>query len=485
MPKNPSKPSMARLERYKQQAKKLKKQHKYTQAEALDQVVREDGHSSWKDYQRKAKAQATLNIPTPQTSFSFSESGDIEITEDEHDNLKKDQQAELSDSDKLQLAANQTTLAKHGIEYSLFEPTSTGLKKFILDATQPVRTHFTLEGFHDFSSQAQGPEHKVIMEAKFVTPTGINDTKVSLYRPNTKKGDPRMWFRKLGTFSVAGNQVAIVIFNDEAYLINLTQVDLNESILNHDPIGQFLAQYNNTHNQVSEELLAKLRKLAEKPLKAVNFGDTTIGMTIEAALGIEANSSKLPDYKGIELKSGRGNKTRTNLFAQVADWKLSNCKSSAQILDKYGYERGEDFKLYCTVSAQKTNSQGLSFDYREHSDELHEIDSNGNQVAVWTGDLLRSRLQEKHAETFWIQADSELIDGKEYFHLKSVTHTKSPLLSQLMPLIQSGVITMDHLIKRKGGPKPRVSEKGPLFKMDKRNLSMLFPAPITHLLEKK
>lgn len=482
MPKIPSKPTMAQLERYKQKAKKLKKQHKYTQAEALDHVVREGGHSSWKDYQRKAKAEATLNTPTPQTSFSFSESGDIKLTEDEHDSLKKDLQVELSDGDKLQLASNQTALAKLGIEYSLFEPTTTGLKKSILDATQPVRTHFSLEGFHEFSTQAQGPDHKLVRGAKFVTTDGVSDTKVSLYRPNTKKGDPRMWFRKLGTFAVAGDQVAIVIFNDEAHLLNLTQIDLNESIFNRDSIGQFLAQYNNTHNEVSEELLAKLRKLAEKPLEAVNFGDTTIGMTIEAALGIEANSSKLPDYKGIELKSGRGNKTRTNLFAQVADWKLSNCKSSAQILDKYGYDRGEDFKLYCTVSAQKVNSQGLSFKYQDHSDELHEMDNSGNQVAIWTGNLLRNRLHEKHAETFWIQAESELINGKEHFHLKSVIHTKSPLLSQLMPLIQSGVITMDHLIKRKGGPKPRVSEKGPLFKMDKRNLSLLFPAPVKYSL---
>lgn len=471
---------MAQLERYKQKAKKLKKQHKYTQAEALDHVVREGGHSSWKDYQRKARTEDTLNIPTPQTSFSFSESGEIKLTEDEHDSLKKDQQAELSDGDKLQLVSNQTALAKHGIEYSLFEPTATGLKKSILDATQPVRTHFNLEGFHDFSNQDQGPAHKEIKDAKFVTINGINDTKVSLYRPNTKKGDPRMWFRKLGGFAITGDQVAIVIFNGTAHLINLTRTDLNKCIRNNDPIGQFLTQYDRIYNEVSEELLIKLRTLAKKSLEAVNFGDTTVGMTIEAALGIEANSSKLPDYKGIELKSGRKNKNRTNLFAQVPDWRLSQCKSSAQILDLYGYERGEDFKLYCTVSAQKVNSQGLTFKYSDQSDELCEIDSNGNHVATWTGDLLRSRLQEKHAETFWIQADSELINGKEYFHLKSVIHTRSPLLSQLMPLIQSGVITMDHLIKRKGGPKPRVSEKGPLFKMDKRKLSLLFPEPIKY-----
>ena len=67
-----------------------------------------------------------------------------------------------------------------------------------------------------------------------------------------------------------------------------------------------------------------------------------------------------------------------------------------------------------------------------------------------------------------------MIDGVEYFDLHSVTHTRRPLVSQLLPLIQAGVITMDHLIKRKGNS---AAEKGPLFKINKRDLLFLFPEP--------
>ncbi|MEI8623485.1 MvaI/BcnI family restriction endonuclease [Pseudoalteromonas sp. B137] len=94
---------------------------------------------------------------------------------------------------------------------------------------------------------------------------------------------------------------------------------------------------------------------------------------------------------------------------------------------------------------------------------------------------MRGRLKEKHAETFWVGAESVVVDGVEHFHLKSVTHTKAPLLSQLMPLLQSGVITMDHLIKRSGKTN-KVSEKGPLFKINKRDLDLLFPEPKTYSL---
>lgn len=96
--------------------------------------------------------------------------------------------------------------------------------------------------------------------------------------------------------------------------------------------------------------------------------------------------------------------------------------------------------------------------------------------------MLRQRLNEKHSETFWVSADSTEIDGVEYFQLKSVTHTKSPLQGQLMPLIALGVITMDHLIKRKSGVKPKVAEKGPLFKINKKDLALLFPSPKTYFL---
>jgi hypothetical protein len=86
-------------------------------------------------------------------------------------------------------------------------------------------------------------------------------------------------------------------------------------------------------------------------------------------------------------------------------------------------------------------------------------------------------LAEKHKETFWIEAESSFDDaGIEHFNYKSVLHTRRPILSQLMPLIESGVITMDHLIKKKAS-NGRVSEKGPLFKIDKKNLNLLFPEP--------
>ncbi|MBL4703078.1 MAG: MvaI/BcnI restriction endonuclease family protein [Flavobacteriales bacterium] len=291
-----------------------------------------------------------------------------------------------------------------------------------------------------------------------------------------------MWFRKLSEIAIAGDQVAIVIFNDEPYLINISRNIISEELtIDKSPIRALLKAYVDADSTIADELLNKLKELAVKPFKALRTGDTAIGFTLETLLDIEANSSKLPDYKGIELKAGRGGKNRSNLFAQVAKWDISPCKKSAEILDNYGYQRDDDFKLYCTVSTQRSNSQGLHFKYDKSTDQLQEWHDNGELVAIWPGYILRDRLLEKHAETFWIEAESFFIEGIEHFQLKSVIHTKQPIASQLLPLIESGVITMDHLIKRNGKTN-RVSEKGPLFKIDKKNLNLLFPEPTKYSL---
>jgi len=471
-----------KIVKFKKSAKKIQKKEGLPYTKALDKVAKANGFDNWQKLQLEADKFRKIEPPTPDISNNFSKDSDVVLSDDDMRHLKTERQGELAEQIKLRVSENRAFLAKKGIEYSIFEPTVTGLKKAIFDATQPVRTHFKLFKFHNYDTQDQGPDNKIIKDAFFVGQDAVKKSKVSLYRPITKKGDPRMWFTGIKDYANPTEQVAIILHNDAAFLVNISQYDLRVCFENEDLIGQFFTDYCETHSQVSQELLSKLKLIAKKPLAAIGTGNTSIGMTIEHALGIPANSSKKPDYKGIEIKSGRGGKTRTTLFAQVADWSRSSCKKSAEILERYGYQREEDFKLYCTLNTQKVNSQGLAFNYDDKSDELHEYHVDDGPVAIWTGDMLRGRLQEKHAETFWIQAESEIVEGQEYFHLKSVVHTKRPLINQLMPLIQSGVVTMDHLIKRTGGDKPKVSEKGPLFKMDKRNLSLLFPEPVTYSL---
>ncbi len=377
-------------------------------------------------------------------------------------------------------------LTKNQVALSLIEPTETGLKKSIMDATGSVRSYLKSEEIHDYELQKQGPDNKIIIPTVIHTGFKTIKSKASLYRPQTKNGDPRIWFYSLTKIADPNDIIAITYFNDSFQIFNLTKLDIktliDSSIQN--PFQELINAINTTENEVALELLSMLRKIAGSgPIPSMVDADTSVGRTLETALGIDINSSKQPDYKGIELKSFRNSRTnRKNLFAQVPDWKLSKFKSSAEILDAFGYEREDDFKLYCTVSAITRNSQGLNM--RIDSD-IKQLIENSNKpdigdFVVWTLDKLHNRLKSKHKETFWVEAESIRKDNREHFQYKLVEHTKKPITSQFDLLIEQGIITLDHLIKRNA--KGKVVEKGPLFKIKPKGIELLFPPSETYSL---
>ena len=370
-------------------------------------------------------------------------------------------------------------LTENSVELTLIEPTETGLIKSIMDATGSVRSFLESKNIHDFETQKQGQESKVLVNSVLLGSDGIVNSIASLYRPNTKKGDPRIWFKGLGGYAKANEILGIIEFEKVLYVLNITQLDL-EVLLNAksvNPVQELINAIRQISNVVADELLILLNKIAAKGLiPAMLNADTAIGRTLETLLGIDINSSKKPDYKGIELKSYRDKRgNRKNLFAQVPDWNLSKFKSSAEILNNFGYNRGEDFKLYCTVSSLVRNSQGLMLKMDSKVNQLLENSNKSNigNFIVWGLETLHKRLLEKHNETFWIAADSITIDGKEYFQYKKIEHTKKPIVSQFDILLEQGIITLDHLIKRKATGS--VVEKGPIFKIKPNALDLLFP----------
>lgn len=375
-------------------------------------------------------------------------------------------------------------LTEKSVEVTLIEPTGTGLEKSIMDATGSVRVYLKDKNIHDYELQNQGQESKIQVNSYLISSDGLIQSVASLYRPNTKKGDPRIWFKGLGTYANANDILGIISYNDDLYVVNVSQLDF-ESLINgiaDNPLKELVNEISSLSREVADELLMLLRKISlQGAIPAMLQADTAIGRTLETLLGININSSKQPDYKGIELKSFRDKKgNRKNLFAQVPDWGLSKFKSSAEILNEFGYNRGDDFKLYCTVSAIVRNSQGLKL--KLDADVRHLIENSDKATVgdfvVWGLETLHKRLLEKHSETFWVATDTLIIDNKEHFIYKSVEHTKKPIVSQFDILLEQGIITLDHLIKRT--PVGKVVEKGPIFKIKPNALNMLFPPSQTY-----
>ncbi len=153
-------------------------------------------------------------------------------------------------------------------------------------------------------------------------------------------------------------------------------------------MGRVLQSVSSAAHAISSELLLLLRRIAMEPILAVCKGDTAVGRTLETVLNIQQNSSKTPDYKGIELKSYRGeSRTRANLFAQVPNWEKSYIKSSAEMLQAFGYQRERhDRQLNCEVSALRFNSLDLRLSLDVDGGLLSEVsEAAGDSVGWWFG----------------------------------------------------------------------------------------------------
>ncbi|EDM42839.1 hypothetical protein SCB49_14690 [unidentified eubacterium SCB49] len=370
-------------------------------------------------------------------------------------------------------------LTKNQVSLTLIEPTETGLKKSIMDATGSVRSYLKSENIHDYELQSQGTESKVMIPAIIHTGFKTIKSKASLYRPSTKKGDPRIWFYSLTKVAEPNDIIAITYYNDSFQVFNLTKLNvtelINSPIIN--PFQELISSVNFEESEISIELLNKLKIISKKGfVKSEVNSDTGIGRTIESLLGIEMNSSKAPDYKGIELKSFRDKRNnRKGLFGKTPNWNLSKFKSRVDILDTFGYWESGIFRLYNTMRGTGRNAQGLMLRIEYNKDWLLE-NSDRPEIGdflVWELETLRRALLKKHKETFWIKAESKIENNNEYFHFKEVEHTKNPMVDKFEILVETGAITMDYPIKRM--PDGKVIDKGCNFKLNSNCLDLLFP----------
>lgn len=373
-------------------------------------------------------------------------------------------------------------LVNHNVKFTQVEITPTGLAKGILDATAPMRAYFLESGIHNYERQLQGQEHKQIKTACVLTEGTQFFTKVSFYRPNTKKGDPRMWIYGLGSYT-EGNDIHVLFwYENTLYSINITHIDIEkryESVIN-TPIKEILKAIYQEGNTISEELLGRFRAVKGQWFESEVVADTGIGRTIETFLGIKMNSDKTPDYKGIELKSHREKRSskKNVLFTQSPDWDISKMKSGREIVEKYGYFNEDGFKTYQnTVQCSVPNSQMLFLNVN-HVNELLELQKESKKVedvAAWRLIKLHQRLQVKHRETFWIEVENEMNDGKEYFRYKQIEHTKNPNVGQFDVLLEQNFITVDLLLCRPSGHGDTYS-----FKIKKKGMPLLFPESVIY-----
>jgi hypothetical protein len=384
--------------------------------------------------------------------------------------------------------------AEFGVEATYVVPTETGCSKSIIDAHKSFREFLLAHQFHDFYIQPQGQEAKIKVPVGLICADHIETREMSLYRPNSKDGDPRFWISGLKKYIEPWNLLAFLFDGQKRlYAINCSDMELmNTRNKKGSPLNEILSSIQTS--PVAEELLGLLREISTSGfIDTKKKGDTGVGYTLETLLGIPPNSNQTPDYKGIEIKSGRvsmrgrPSTSRLNMFSCVPVWELSQFTES-QILNEFGYYEENRFQLYCTVTANPNprnlflgsdGDAGFVKCFAEDNEEEKVMD-----VCHWSLPDLETRLSKKHRETFWVTARSTGQEsGIEKFHYVEVQHTKAPLIRNFGPLVKAGHISMDFTLHQKNSGSIR--NHGYLWKVAKAHKNLLFPNPVRYDLTAK
>ena len=377
-------------------------------------------------------------------------------------------------------ANNCQYLKSKRIDFVILQITVTGINKEIFDSTREIRAYLLKNGIHDYSVQPQESttlSHKKECPSFFIVSSGKNKliklpTSTVFYRPQTKKGDPRMNVYRIHSFTTPFDKYAIIATKDkELYYINISNIDVSRHAIDpvYNPIRELVDTYPYTKYAVAMLLYNRLFALKGKWIPSVSGNaNNAVGYAIEAALGIPRNASNNPDFMGIEIKSHRTSSSRKgDLFSLAPNWCLSNFKSSKQIATCYGqYDSsvGHHY-LETTFQINTISPCRLTYVFVQKASparsfvELIEAQMTATgpkrvtEVAKWCLMDLHDHLLLKHPQTFWIAADSRKnpTTHQEEFMIKEIEYTTDPNITTFDSLLNSGGINIDVSVYRRSG----------------------------------
>ena len=231
-----------------------------------------------------------------------------------------------------------------------------------------------------------------------------------------------------------------------------------------------------SHESILEEFLVQFDKVSARGfVKTLRPGDTGVGYTLETLLEIPENNSPRGDFQGMEIKAYRDSETefddqdKMNLFLKEPEW-LDSLTTTERIR-QYGYkDPNERQAWYLSVTSRK-NEANLQLVVTGQGDVL-ELHRNDLPIARWSLEVLEQRLQEKHAHSVFVGAESRGKGADEEFWYKTVTWCQEPSAKRLLELAASGDIIVE--LRMHLRPDGSARNHGTAFRIRKHKLQTLF-----------
>lgn len=352
--------------------------------------------------------------------------------------------------------------------------TQTMLKKSIIDAREALRDGFRRAGLVDYGSIPQGPAGKIQLRMRFVVDGRTQERIASFYRPATKEGDPRIWVERLASEAAAGDLLLFGFEGGTAIAILLAHGRF--AGIAQEVARAFPSRYEERGRieGVVRRLHEKIGPLAQRWVRTMRPGPTGVGYTFETLLGISANSSKVADVDGVELKSYRrgaltGPGKLVTLFSKTPTW--LDASKGAGLLRNFGYRDANNrLNLYCTIMRTRNT---LGFRLATDAEQAKMLVQNaGRDVMSYTFATLEKRLAEKHPATLFVRAESRGAGAEEEFRYSDVTYCRQPSFANFLDLVGDEAIGLDLTLHLKESGRAR--DHGYLWRVRESRIPNLF-----------
>jgi hypothetical protein len=224
-----------------------------------------------------------------------------------------------------------------------------------------------------------------------------------------------------------------------------------------------------------QEIVAKLKEIATEGwipnVRAGNHGG--IGNTLETLLGIKENNLPIPNAAEWELKAQRINTTSLTTLFHIEPSPRAVRFVPQILLPLYGWPHKEDGKKYPTgemsfrqtIHGQSRSDRGfqvvidrkeqkilISFDSESvgirHKDWLELVKNRIgfkelNPQPYWGFDDLEHKAGTKLLNTFYVQAEVKIEQGKEFYHYTKVTMLQKFSFEGFLKALEEGKILVD------------------------------------------
>lgn len=213
-------------------------------------------------------------------------------------------------------------------------------------------------------------------------------------------------------------------------------------------------------HEILRRKLKDLKAAGDIPVR--NSGTGRYGLAIEAALGIVANSSKQPDFMGIELKTKSDGSLQT-LFSRTPS-RFTGVADKKELFSRYSYADINSKQRLSTSFGSVSDSLGFSM---RVSEQVIQVSNRGQSLFEYEAERIEEALLSKHSQSVFLQVRGR--DGS--CKIDSALYCQWPSVIRFLQLVNSGKVNLDLTLSQRGSS---LRDHGFLWRIAGEDLSRLY-----------